>query len=273
MMDYKLLESKALWVRQQVLNMIVAANKGHIGGSLSCTDLLVALYQGGILSVDSNDIYNPDRDRFILSKGHAIESLYAVLADMGYFPVEELQTYGKPGSRLLSHPYFKFPGIDVTTGSLGHGLGIGAGLALAAKLDGKSYKTFVLLGDGECYEGSIWEAAMFVAHHQLNQLYVIIDRNRQLTLDFTEDCIHLEPLKDKWKAFGWNVIEVDGHDIGTFIETVHNVFNLHINKPTIFIAYTVKGKGISYMENKIGWHHNVPKGDQVTIARKDLLNG
>ena len=269
--NYQLLEEKALWVRQQVLNMIVSANKGHIGGSLSCTDILVALYQGGILSINSNNIHDPNRDRFILSKGHAIEALYAVLADKGYFSIEELQTYGKSG-RLLSHPYFKFPGIDVTTGSLGHGLGIGAGLALAAKLDNKSYNTFVLLGDGECYEGSVWEAAMFASHHKLKQLYAIIDRNLQLTLDFTEDCIHLEPFVDKWKAFGWNVVEVDGHNICTFIETVHNTINSHITLPTVFIAHTIKGKGISYMENKIGWHHNIPKGLQVEIARKDLSN-
>ena len=269
-----MLDETARWARQQILEMIVSAGKGHIGGSLSCTDILVALYQGGLLRVDSNNPTDSNRDRFILSKGHAVEALYAVLADMKFFPIEELQTYGQPGSRLMSHPYFKVPGIDVSTGALGHGLGIGAGLALAAKLDNKSCNTFVLLGDGECYEGSVWEAAMFSAHHKLSNLFAIIDRNMQITLDFTEDCLQLESLEAKWKAFGWDVFETDGHDIDAFIKCVSAVRLEAVRiRPVVFIAHTIKGKGVSYMENCIGWHHNVPKGEQVDIARRDLCDG
>ena len=260
------LTAHAKWVRRQVLEMIVSANKGHIGGSLSCTDILVALYQGGILAVSPKGITDLNRDRFIMSKGHACEALYAVLASFGFFPIEELQQYGQPGSMLMSHPWKDIPGVEVSTGALGHGLGIGAGIALAGKLDELSYRTFVLMGDGECYEGSVWEAAMFAAHHKLCNLCCIVDRNRQITLDFTEDCLRLEPLARKWEAFGWRVVEVNGHDM----ESLLQVFSSTTEAPTVCIANTIKGKGISYMEDQPGWHHAVPKGDMVEIARKDL---
>lgn len=268
-MKIRELEQKARWVRRQVLEMIVSAGKGHIGGSFSCTDILLALYQGGILRVSPKTLLQ-DRDRFIFSKGHSAEALYAVLADFGFFSVEELKTYGRGGSRLGGHIDNKIPGIEISTGSLGHGLGIGAGLALAAKMNRKKYLTVVLLGDGECYEGSVWEAAMFGAHHKLGRLIAIVDRNRQITLDYTEDCNRLEPFDRKWKSFGWETVTVSGHSFADLLGVFQDVRKRESSKPLVVIAQTKKGRGISFMEGDLAWHHNVPKADKVEIARKEL---
>jgi transketolase len=269
-MDVQRLKQRAASIRRQVFEMIVSAGKGHIGGSFSCTDILVALYQGGILRVNPEKPDREERDRFIMSKGHSSEALYAVLADMGFISVDELHTYGKPGSILGGHVDNFIPGIDVSTGSLGHGLGIGAGLALSAKMDRKGFLTYVLLGDGECYEGSVWESAMFAHHHQLGNLIAIVDRNRQITLDYTEDCNHLEPFADKWRSFGWNVATVDGHSFEELLNVFKGVRSRISNRPLVVIANTIKGKGVSFMEGNLHWHHNVPKGEQVEIARKEL---
>ena len=264
------LESRACWVRHQVLEMIVGAGRGHIGGSFSATELLVALYHGQLLRVAPSNPEWEERDRFIMSKGHSAEALYAVLADVGFFDVEVLQTYGKSGSALGGHVDHHLPGIEVSTGSLGHGLGIAVGLSLAAKLDRKDYLCVALLGDGECYEGSVWEAAMFAAHHQLNNLVAIVDRNWQITLDSSETVNRLDPLSKKWEAFGWEAIELDGHSLRDIFQAWDFVLKRRSVRPVVLIANTIKGKGVSFMEGSLSWHHNVPKGKQLELARMEL---
>ena len=263
-------QEKARLVRYRVLEMISAAGHGHIGGSFSATDILVALYHGQLLNFRPHQPQWEKRDRFIMSKGHSSEALYAVLADVGFFDTEILQTYGDSGSILGGHPDHFIPGIEVSTGSLGHGLGIAAGLALAAKLDGKEFRCVVLLGDGECYEGSVWESAMFGAHHKLDKLVAIVDRNGQITLDMTEDINRQEPFAQKWQAFGWETIEFDGHSFPELFAAWNHVLRRRSYKPIVLIANTTKGKGVSFMEGTPLWHHNVPKGEQLAIAQEEL---
>lgn len=264
------LEKKAKWVRNQALEMCVAAGAGHVAPALSCTDILVALYQGGVLRANPRNLTQEDRDRFILSKGHACTSFYAVLADMGYFPVSELKTYCQPGTRLGGHPDAAIPGVEVSTGSLGHGLPIGAGLALAAKMDNKDYITVVLLSDGECQEGSNWEAALFAAHHRLDNLVAIVDRNGLQAIDFTEQVLALEPIGQKWQAFGWEVRTADGHSYDSLLSVLGDIRSRNSGKPLMVIAQTTKGKGISFMENNAIWQYRVPVGDELEQARREL---
>jgi len=267
-MAISVLEAKAKWVRQQALEMVARSGKGHIGGSFSCAEILVSLYYDGILRYDPKNPDWEDRDRFILSKGHACPALYPILADVGYFPLSDLDTYCQEGSIFEGHANGKVPGIELTTGSLGHGLGIGVGLALAAKLDDKKYRTFVLLGDGECYEGSVWEAANFASHHKLDNLIAIVDRNQQCVLDFTEDCNKLEPFAQKWGAFGWHYLCIDGHSyhaLNTALQIVHIT-----DKPLVIIANTIKGKGVSFMEKNLIWHHQIPNEEELQQARGEL---
>lgn len=268
----KNLKKKANNVRRQILEMIVSAGKGHIGGSLSCTDILVTLYYGGVLRFDPSNKDCDRRDRFILSKGHSAAALYVILADLGYFDVSELKNYQREGCILRGHPDRNIPGVEADTGSLGHGLGIGAGLALSAKMDEKDFKTIVLIGDGECCEGSIWEAAMFASHHHLNSLIAIVDRNGCCSTDYMEDCLDIEPLDEKWRAFGWDVTVVDGHSFKEMLSVFENLHNRKTNKPFMIIANTIKGKGISFMEDNPEWHHAVPKGEQIEVAREELKN-
>ena len=264
------LKGKANWVRRQVLETIVSANKGHIGGALSCTDVLVALYYGGILRFESSDPDWSDRDRFILSKGHSCVALYAILADLQFFSVSELDSFCQKGSMLGGHPDRSIPGVEADTGSLGHGFGIAAGLALSGKMDKKDYMTVVLLGDGECHEGSVWEAAMFAGHHELNNLVAIVDRNRQCVIDFTEDCNRLEPFADKWRAFGWDVRDINGHSFHELLAAFKDFRIRKSPRPLVIIANTIKGKGVSFMEGNIVWHHGVPRGENLEIARRQL---
>ena len=269
-MDTNAWIAKARQIRRTILEMVVTAGKGHIGGSLSAVEVLVALYHGGCLHLEAKDPKNPSRDRFILSKGHACEALYAVLADRGFFPMSELTHMGRNDCRLGGHPDRRLPGVEADTGSLGNGLGLGAGLAMAAGLQGASWRTVVLLGDGECQEGSVWEAMMFASHRGLGRLTAIIDRNRLCVLDRTEDCCRLEPLEDKIRAFGWEVATVDGHDIPSLISVLSERHTAPDDRPFAVIAETVKGKGISFMENDLRWHHGVPRGDQLEAARREL---
>jgi transketolase len=262
-----MLTNKSAELRLSVLEMIAAAKKGHIGGAYSCLDVLVALYYGGILRYDPADPYWPLRDRFILSKGHSGAALFAVLADLGFFDYSELARYCCNGSMLGGHPDRKVPGIEADTGSLGHGLGIGAGMALAAKMDGSEWRTYVLVGDGECNEGSVWEALMFAARHQLSNLTLIIDRNRQCVLDFTEDCTPLDPLADRLTAFGWEVEEVDGH---SFQELLAAFEKMPAILPRAIVANTIKGKGVSFMEKVLKWHHSVPNSEELTLAKAEI---
>lgn len=267
------LTEKALLVRRQILEMIVSANKGHIGGAFSCTDILVALYYGGILRFNAGNPLWENRDRFLISKGHSGVALFAVLADLGFFPVAELNTFCKNGSMLGGHPDKNIPGIEADTGSLGHGLGIACGFALSAKMDTKDYLSFVLLGDGECYEGSVWEAALFAGHHHLNNLIAIVDRNCLCATDHTESCIVMEPFADKWKAFNWEVRELNGHSFEDLLGAMSNARERDSDRPLAIIANTIKGKGASFMEGNIESHHGVPKGQNLENARKELGEG
>jgi len=264
------LRNKAKWVRREVLEMCLAAGAGHIAPAYSCTDILIVLYQGGILRVNPKNPKWPERDRFIISKGQGCASLYAVLADMGFLPERELRTYCQLGTYLGGHSESNVPGVEAFTGSLGQGFSIGAGMALAAKMDGKSYLTFVLLGDGELQEGSVWEAAMFAGHHHLNNLIAIVDRNKLQAINFTEDAMKLEPLAFKWEAFGWDVKVVDGHSFEDMLPLFRGLRSRNSDKPLVVIAKTIKGKGVSFMENKTIWHFRIPTGEEIAQARKEL---
>lgn len=264
------LKRKARWVRNKVLEMCVSAGAGHIAPAFSCTDILVSLYHGGALRVNPNNLTWKDRDRFILSKGQGCAALYAVLADLGFFSVSELDTYTRLGSRLGGHSESNVPGIEAFTGSLGHGLAIGAGMSLAAKMDKKDHLTVVLLGDGECQEGSLWETAMFSSHHQLSNLIAIVDRNSLQALNFTEEVFALEPLSEKWKAFGWNVEIVDGHSFESMLSIFNSLRSRKSEKSLVIIAHTTKGKGVSFMENNPIWHYRIPVRDELEQAREEL---
>ncbi|MEI7027071.1 transketolase [Paenibacillus sp. y28] len=262
------LKQKAAQIRMDLLNMIYHAKTGHTGSSLSNTDILTALYYN-IMQVDAANPKWADRDRFIASKGHAVESLYCILADKGFFPKEELATFSRFGSRLIGHPNNKVPGVEMNTGALGHGLSIAVGMAKAAKMDGRSYRVYTLMGDGEQAEGSVWEAAMAGAHYKLDNLVGIIDRNKLQISGSTEDVMGLEPLEDKWTSFGWNVVAVNGNDLGELCDALEAAKQT-TGKPTLLMAYTTKGKGVSFAENVPHWHHHVPNDSELTLALQEL---
>ncbi len=262
------LKAKAAQIRMDLLNMIHTAKTGHTGGSLSNTDILTALYYR-VMKLDPTNPTWEERDRFIASKGHSVESLWSILGDLGFFPKEELLTYSQFGTRLIGHPNNKVPGIEMNTGALGHGLPIAVGMALAAKRDQKSYRVFCLMGDGEQAEGSNWEAAMAGAHYKLDNLVGIIDRNRLQISGTTEEVMGLEPLEDKWAAFGWNVVSIDGNDMEALVEALEAVPSVP-GKPTLLMANTVKGKGVSFAENVPHWHHHVPNEAELELALSEL---
>jgi transketolase len=251
-------KQKSKEIRDILYKMCCKVGCGHISSANSCVDILVALYYG-VLNWELGNPDWPDRDRFILSKGHAGVALYPILADLQYFPKGELDKFCAIEGILGGHPGSNIPGVEVSSGSLGHGLSIGCGMALAAKMDRKLWMTFVLMGDGECQEGSIWEAAMFASHHRLNNLVGIIDRNYMGATDFTENSLTLEPLYDKWKAFGWDATVVDGHNVEGLIEILQKTRGRHTNKPKMIIAETIKGYGIDFMEYDPSWHARCPK--------------
>jgi transketolase len=257
-------------MRIDIVKMIGAAGSGHPGGSLSEVELLTALYW----RVMRHDPQNPtwrDRDRFILSKGHGCPALYAALAEAGYIDRALLSTLRKMGSPLQGHPDKRMlPILEASTGSLGQGLSIAIGVALAAKLDGLDYRTFVMTGDGELQEGQNWEAAMFAPFHKLNNLTLIVDANRQQLDGWIADILDIAPLADKFRAFGWHAVEVDGHDLEQIIPALQDARNNQTQQPTALIAHTVKGKGVSFMENNVEWHGVAPKPDQVEAAVKEL---
>ena len=262
------LETIAKKIRLHSIQMIYQAGSGHPGGSLSSADVLAALYFH-IMKHDPKRPDWPDRDRFVLSKGHAAPALYAVLAMSGYFPVEELSSLRKMGSRLQGHPCMqKTPGVEMSTGSLGHGLAAGNGMALAAKLDRKLYRIYVIVGDGEMDVGETWEAAMLASHYKLDNITVYLDRNK-LQLDGpTEKIMSLEPLSDKWKAFGWHVIEINGHNMKEIIHATNEAKGVK-GKPTIIICHTIKGKGVSYMEGSLHFHGKAPDKQEYEQAMKE----
>jgi transketolase len=267
--DAARLRELAQAARRRDLEMVHVAGLGHVGGDLSATDILTTLYHG-VLRLDPSRPDAPERDRFILSKGHCSASLYIALASRGFFPVEELATFMKPLSRLNGHPDSrKVPGVETSTGPLGHGLPVAVGAAIAAKLDGASWRTFVVTGDGELQEGSNWEAAMTAAHYRLDNLVVTVDRNGLQQGDRTEETVKLEPLADKWRAFGWSVREVDGHDYMALL-AAYDAVPFEPGRPSCLIARTVKGRGVSFMQDKAGWHHRVPTEEEVAAALAEL---
>jgi transketolase len=254
-------------VRRSIVRMIDSAGLGHIGGDLSVTDMLVTLY-GAVLDVDPTRPDRPDRDRFILSKGHCAGALYATLARCGFFERAELDSFMAPLSMLNGHPdRKKVPGVETNTGPLGHGFPVAVGCALAARLRGLDYRTFVVLGDGELQEGSNWEAAMTAAHYGLGSLTAVVDRNRLQQGARTEDTKQLEPLADKWRSFGWEVREVDGHDHAALLKAFRPSTT---EQPVAVIANTIKGKGVSFIEDRVEWHHKVPNAEQVEAAIAEL---
>ncbi len=256
-------------VRRHSLGMVHGAGAGHPGGDLSAADILTALYFG-VLRIDPARPGDPLRDRFILSKGHCSASLYATLAMAGFFPVDELASFMQPRSRLSGHPHRAgLPGIEASTGPLGHGLPIAAGAALAAKIDGAAWRTYVLTGDGELQEGSNWEAMMAAAHYQLDNLTLIVDRNGIQQGDRTERILKLEPLADKIRAFGWRVREVDGHDFTQLLEAFRAT-PFEAGSPSCIIAHTTKGKGVSFIEDRAEWHHHVPTSAELEAALAEL---
>ncbi len=263
------LEDKALWLRRQLWDMVMRQRRGHIPSSYSCTEIMVALYYGGVARVVHGQPDDPGRDRIIVSKGHAAMVQYPILADLGFYDEAELERFTQPGGLLGMYADFRIPGIEGISGSLGHGVGMGAGFALAARQDAADYRTFVVLGDGECYEGSIWESAMFAAHHKLDNLVVVVDRNELCILGKTEDLVELGDLEDKWRSFGWEAMTVDGHSFDELMAACAQVGTTR-GKPLAIVANTVKGKGISFMEGRPEWHNRMPSEEQLATARAEL---
>lgn len=254
-------------LRLSILNVIEGAGLGHVGGDFSVADTLATLY-GSVLRFDAANPQSPDRDRFILSKGHCSAALYSVLALSGFIPIEQLTTFAKPLSALNGHPNRqKVPGVETNTGPLGHGLPVSVGCAMAARLTGANWQTYVVLGDGELQEGSNWEAIMYAGHKGLSNLTAIVDRNRLQQGARTEDTNRLEPLADKWRSFGWEVLEIDGHDHAALYEAFTAPRD---TRPRCVIAKTIKGRGVSFMEDGVQWHHKIPSAEQFTQACAEL---
>jgi transketolase len=256
-------------IRRKILEMIATSKSGHIASSFSIVEILLVLYFG-ILKINPLKPKDPDRDRFILSKAHGCAALYTVLAECGFFSSDILKTFCQFGSILGGHPEKgKVPGIEASAGSLGHGLSMGAGIALAAKRDFKNYRVFVLLSDGECNEGSIWEAVLFAAQYKLDNLIAIIDCNKFQASGRTDKIISLEPLTKKWESFGWKTVNVNGHNEIKLLSTLNKV-PFSKGKPSVIIAHTIKGKGVSFMENNPAWHTGIPDGNTYYLAKEEL---
>jgi transketolase len=258
-------------LRRWSVEMTHKAGASHVGTSLSMVELLTVLY-GKVLRIDPQQPEWPDRDRFILSKGHGCAVYYAVLAEMGFFPLDWLDTFYQDGSRLAGHAtHTHVPGIEISTGSLGHGLSVATGMALSAKRDQKPWRTFCLLSDGECDEGSTWEPIMFASQHKLDNLVAIVDYNKIQSLGTVKEVMDLEPFADKWRAFGWAVREIDGHNLDE-VQAALEHLPYESGTPTCIIAHTVKGKGISFMEDKLLWHYRSPQGEEFRAAIAELEN-
>lgn len=267
-MDTKELHLKAEQLRLKLIDLIYSGGTGHTGGDLSVLNLLTVLYNH-TLKVDAKNPKDPDRDRFVLSKGHCAEALYCVLNDKGFIPQSELDDYGKNYAHLGGHPDVTIPGVEINSGALGHGLSVGVGMALAAKMDKKAYHTFVVMGDGEQAEGSIYEAAMAGNKYHLDNLVAFIDRNHLQISGDTEDVMPLESIVERWTAFGWDVIEMNGDDVDAIVSTLDNI-DFQNGKPHMVVSKTTKGFGVSYMENVAKWHHGVPTEEQYQEAVKEI---
>ncbi|HUQ19466.1 MAG TPA: transketolase [Gemmatimonadaceae bacterium] len=264
-------EELAKRIRRHAVRMTNLGGSSHVGSVLSMADIVAVLY-GGIMHIDPLHPEKPERDRFILSKGHAGAGIYAALAESGFFPIEWLEKHCSDGSVLSGHVSHKgVPGVELSTGSLGHGLPVGAGMAYGAKLDEAERRVFVLLSDGECDEGSTWEAILFAAHHKLDNLTAIVDYNKIQSLATVAETLALEPFADKWKAFGWSVVEADGHDHHALYTELSDLPKA-TGKPTVVIAHTVKGKGVSFMERSVLWHYRTPRGSEYDEALNELIS-
>lgn len=261
------LELKSVRLRKRLIETIASAGAGHTGGGLSCLDILNVLYNR-VLRVSPETLSEPHRDRYVQSKGHSVEALYVVLADRGFFPDEDLETVCRYQSHYVGHPTRHIPGIEMNTGALGHGLSICIGMALAAKMDAAPYRVFTLLGDGELAEGSNWEAGLAAAHHGLDNLVAILDHNSLQITGYTRDVMSTEPVADKWRAFGWDVREIDGHDYAALTKAMTDPPTT--GQPTFVIANTVKGKGVSFMEDVAKWHHRVPSEEEFQQAMAEF---
>lgn len=268
-LDTKALEERAKVIRRHVIRMIAKASSGHPGSSLSTIDLLVALFYNKLRHNPKLPKW-PDRDRFVLSKGHACPALYAILAERGYFGIDKLDTLRQFGSILQGHPCMKTtPGIEISGGSLGQGLSVGLGIALAAKIDKKDFRTYVMLGDGEIEEGQVWEAAMAASHYKADNLCAIIDQNGLQIDGFIHEVMSSYPIPDKWRGFGWHVIEINGHDYPSILKAYDDAEKVK-GQPTVIVAKTVKGKGVSFMENQVEWHGKAPAKEEVERALAEL---
>ncbi|MBS1715438.1 MAG: transketolase [Armatimonadetes bacterium] len=260
-------EELALRIRRHAVEMTHLGNSSHVGACLSMADIVAVLY-GSVLQFDPSRPQSPDRDRFVLSKGHAGAGIYAALAECGFMPVEKLKTHYQDGSDLSGHVSHKgIPGVELSTGSLGHGLGVGCGMAYGAKLDGETWRTYVLLSDGECDEGSNWESILFAGHHRLDNLTAVVDYNKIQSLAPVRETLELEPFADKWRDFGWAVVESDGHDH----DALKAAFSAGPDgRPKVVVAHTTKGKGVSFMEGQVLWHYRSPQGDEYEAALRAL---
>lgn len=267
-MDVEKVICAAKDIRKWIYIIAHHAGGGHMGAAFSVTDIIATLYFGNVLRYDASDPEWENRDKFILSKGHASYTLYAALAKAGYVPEEELRHVGQPGSKLGGHPKLHdIPGVEASTGALGHGLSFAIGIAYANKIDKKDSHVYVVLGDGECQEGSIWEGALSAPTLELDNLTVVIDHNKLQAMDDLENIVHMKPFADKWKTFGWNVLEIDGHNYTEIRETL---LSRQVGVPTLVIANTIKGKGVSFMENVPIWHYRMPNEEELPILMKEL---
>lgn len=262
------LKSKSFALRKDIIDMIYRAKTGHIGGDFSVTDILNVLYNH-VMNVTPENFSDPNHDRFILSKGHSVEALYSVLADKGFFPKSDLESFSQYGSKYIGHPNNKVNGIEMNSGSLGHGLSVAVGMAIAAKMTGRDYRTYVVMGDGELAEGSVWEGAMSAGHYKLDNLCAVVDRNRLQISGTTEQVMTQDSQDDRWASFGWNVIHAEGNDTDKLIEAFESAKQFK-GKPTVIIANTTKGFGVSFIENQVSWHHRVPTDEEYKLAIAEL---
>jgi transketolase len=265
------LKEKAKWLRIELFKMLIKSKSGHIPSCFSMIEILVSLYYGGISNLNKLKYNDEKRDRVLISKGHAAMALYPILADLGNYEKNELEKFTEVGGILGLYADFRVPGIEGISGSLGHGVGMGAGFAYDAKINNEHFKTFVILGDGECYEGSIWESAIFAASKQLDNLIVFVDRNSLCILGKTEELLELGDLKAKWNTFGWESYEINGHDFEQIFQTFSEINNSTLKKPKVIICNTIKGKGVSFMEGKAEWHNRVPSHELLQLGLEQLL--
>ena len=270
-MEIQALQGKAALVRQDIIREVYSAKSGHPGGSLSCADIMTALYFE-VMNIDPADPAKEGRDKFVLSKGHAAPALYAAMAERGYFPKEELTSLRHIGTRLQGHPSMKkLPGLEMSTGSLGQGISAAVGMAIAAKLDKSPTRVYTILGDGELQEGMVWEAAMSAAHYGLENLCAVVDHNGLQIDGKNDDVMRVNPIANKFAAFGWNVIAIDGHDMEQIVKAFADAKEIkNSGRPTVIVAETVKGKGVSFMENQAGWHGKAPDDEQAAQAMAEL---